>query len=358
MSDEEELDASGALAVDEDQDELLEEMTMDERKGRLKQARWNVFMYLGIAAILFFFALFPMPFSADYDGFTSSAEKDIGLVWGLPLDGEDMFDVPMKIEVTASKPPSEANIHLGVFVLEEKNCGSNLGDFTTIAKNGGSHEYQYQETTESVLPDGIYEFEFGVDPGHYCVIVEYVDATGEKVGQPSDGMSVSGKIYPNQFFFGVAGFLCLLLSGFAFVGAQKHGTALRAILEGENETTEDKVLAAIGPSGPPGSGPSGPPGSGPSGPPGSGPSGPPGSGPSGPPGSGPSGPPESETSQPPAAELPAPVDEAESVPDSVSSEGEFIPAEDGYFFKQMPDGTYEQTVYVQNEDGTYSPYEE
>ena len=199
MSDEEELDAAGALAVDEDQDELLEEMSLDERKGRLKQSRWNVFMYLGIAAILFGFALFPMPFSANYDGFTSSAEKDIGLVWGLPIDGEDMFDVPMKIEVTASKPPSEANVNIGVYVLEQKDCQSNLGEYTELAKNGGSHEYQYQETSNPVLPDGVYEFEFGIDPGHYCVIVEYIDETGSKTGQASDGMSVSGKIYPNQF---------------------------------------------------------------------------------------------------------------------------------------------------------------
>ena len=342
MSDEEELDAAGALAVDEDRDELLEEMSLDERKGRLKQSRWNVFMYLGIAAILFGFALFPMPFSANYDGFTSSAEKDIGLVWGLPIDGEDMFDVPMKIEVTASKPPSEANVNIGVYVLEQKDCQSNLGEYTELAKNGGSHEYQYQETSNPVLPDGVYEFEFGIDPGHYCVIVEYIDETGSKTGQASDGMSVSGKIYPNQFFAGVAGLLCLLLSGFAFVGAQKHGKALRSILEGEHETTEDKVLASIGPTGPPGSGPSGPPGSGPSGPPGSGPSGPPDSGPS----------------APPIAQSSEPTEEEPPAQETTPSEGEFIAAEDGFFFKQMPDGTYEQTVYVQSEDGSYIPHEE
>ena len=56
MSDEE-LDAAGALSVDEDQDELLEELSLEERKERLKKARWNVFMYLGVAAILFAFAL-------------------------------------------------------------------------------------------------------------------------------------------------------------------------------------------------------------------------------------------------------------------------------------------------------------
>jgi hypothetical protein len=329
MSDEEELDAAGALAVDDDQDELLEEMSMDERKGRLKQARWNVFMYLGIAAILFGFALFPMPFSADYDGFTTSAEKDIGLVWGLPIDGEDIFDVPMNIEVTASKPPSEANVNIGVYVLEQKDCQSNLGEFTTIAKDGGTHEYQYQETTTSVLPEGVYEFEFRVDPGHYCVIAEYLNATGVKIGQPSDGMSVSGKLYPNQFLGGFPGLLCLLLSGFAFVGAQKHGKALRAILEGENESTESKVLAAAGPTGPPGAGPTGPPGAGPSGPPGAGPTSPPSSEPN-----------------------------VDSASDTGSMEGQFIPAENGFFFKQMPDGSYEQTVYVQNEDGTYHPHEE
>ena len=66
-----------------------------------------MFLYLGVAALLFLFALFPMPFSADYDGFSNSAEKDLGFVWGLPLDGEDMFDVPMRLTVPATSPPSD-----------------------------------------------------------------------------------------------------------------------------------------------------------------------------------------------------------------------------------------------------------
>ena len=333
MSDEE-LDAAGALSVDEDQDELLEELSLEERKERLKKARWNVFMYLGVAAILFAFALFPMPFSAEYDGFTKSAEKDIGLVWGVPVDGEDIFDVPVRLTVAATKPPSQSNVHIGVYMIEQEDCASNLGTYTTEAREGDSHSYQYKETKESVQGDGEYEFEFAIDPGHYCVIVEYLGADGEKIGQTSDGLSVRGKLYPNQFFGGLLGIICLCLSGAAFVGAQKHGSVLRSILEGENETTESKVLSEVnksriasGPSGPPGSGPSGPPQN-----------------------AGPTAPPET-----------APVGSADAPSVPVVAEEEaaytFEPAENGYFFKKMADGTYDQTVFVQGEDGEYTPFQ-
>ena len=127
---EEELDAAGALAVDEDQEEQMEEMSIEERKERLKKARWNVFLYLGVAAILFGFALFPMPFSADWDDFSTSAEKDIGLVWGMPVDGEDVFDVPMRLTVTADNPPAQSAINIAVYVIEQDDCT----DFTLSEK--------------------------------------------------------------------------------------------------------------------------------------------------------------------------------------------------------------------------------
>ena len=219
-------------------------------------------------------------------------------------------------------------------MIEQEDCASNLGTYTTEAREGDSHSYQYKETKESVQVDGEYEFEFAIDPGHYCVIVEYMGADGEKIGQSSDGLSVRGKLYPNQFFGGLLGIICLSLSGAAFVGAQKHGSVLRSILEGENETTESKVLSEVnksriasGPSGPPGSGPSGPPQS-----------------------AGPTAPPET-----------APVGSADAPSAPVVAEEEaaytFEPAENGYFYKKMADGTYDQTVFVQGEDGEYTPYQ-
>ena len=339
---EEELDTAGALAVDEDQDERLEEMSLEERKERLKKVRWNVFLYLGVAAILFGFALFPMPFSADYDGFSKSAEKDIGLVWGVPVDGEDMFDVPMRLTVTATSPPTQSNINIAVYVIEQDDCTDfTLSEKMQDAKTGGSHSNQYQEAESRVLADGTYDFEFNIDPGQYCLIAEYIDGNGDKITSDEQSLSVEGKLYPNQFIGGVLGLLCLGLSGFAFVGAQKHGAVLRKILEGENETTESRVLSeasqdriAAGPSGaPPSSGPSGPPGA---------------------PPTGPAGPPE------PAASPDAPDTEATAEPaeePSSANEGTYEAAENGYFFRKMPDGTYDQTVYVKTDDGTYVPHE-
>ena len=339
---EEELDTAGALAVDEDQGERLEEMSLEERKERLKKVRWNVFLYLGVAAILFGFALFPMPFSADYDGFSKSAEKDIGLVWGVPVDGEDMFDVPMRLTVTATSPPTQSNINIAVYVIEQDDCTDfTLSEKMQDAKTGDSHSNQYQEAESRVLADGTYDFEFNIDPGQYCLIAEYIDGNGDKITSDEQSLSVEGKLYPNQFIGGVLGLLCLGLSGFAFVGAQKHGAVLRKILEGENETTESRVLSeasqdriAAGPSGaPPSSGPSGPPGA---------------------PPTGPAGPPEPAAS-PDALDTEATAEPAEEP--SSADEGTYEAAENGYFFRKMPDGTYDQTVYVKTDDGTYVPHE-
>ena len=340
---EEELDAAGALAVDEDQDELMEEMSIEERKERLKKTRWNVFLYLGIAAILFGFALFPMPFSADWDDFSTSAEKDIGLVWGLPVDGEDLFDVPMRLTVTADNPPTQAAINIAVYVIEQDDCTDfTLSEKMQEAKGGDSHAYQYQEADSRVLAGGTYDFEFNIDPGQYCLIAEYIDGNGDKITSSGSALNVEGKLYPNQFFGGILGVLCLSLSGFAFVGAQKHGTALRKILEGENETTESMVLSeaskariAAGPGGAPPAGPTGPPGA------------PPAeqTGPAGPPGA------------PPAVAAPTEAAAAEPAAAPSADDGTFEPAENGYFFRKLPDGSYDQTVYVQNAEGVYVPHQ-
>ena len=71
MSDEEnvaeaEAETTESVPVlDEDRDEIMKDMTLEERQEALKRSRWNVFLYLGLAALMFGFALFPFPFTAE-----------------------------------------------------------------------------------------------------------------------------------------------------------------------------------------------------------------------------------------------------------------------------------------------------
>ncbi|MGB0448431.1 MAG: hypothetical protein ACPGMV_05385, partial [Candidatus Poseidoniaceae archaeon] len=93
--------------LDDHHEEAMKEMTLEERQEALKRSRWNVFLYLGLAALMFGFALFPFPFTASAVGDTY--EQDLGFVWGPPLDGEDFTDVPIEIEITATNPPANPN---------------------------------------------------------------------------------------------------------------------------------------------------------------------------------------------------------------------------------------------------------
>lgn len=342
MTDDEAVAASEKITTDADQEEIEEILTLDQRKEELKKSRWNVFLWLGIAVLMFTFALFPMPFSAGYDDFTHSVEKDIGFVWGPSLPGDDLFDAPLHLEVLISSPPTHSEIRLDAYVIKQNNCQQNLGVFTEEAKLGTNHAYQYQ-SIDTLIEDEEYTFKFSVDPGQYCVIIQYFNETSGEVDKTSSNdMSVKGKMWPNQVIGGIFGIICLSLSAFAFIGAQKHGAHVKSILENGDELTEDKVLASLtgarvaaGPTGaPPSAGPTG-----------------------GPPSAGPAGPPEAVEAH--VAHTPVePVEEiTQTAPEPVSSEAIFEPAEGGYFFKKLPDGTYEQTVYVQNADGSYTPHE-
>ena len=338
---------------DSSHEEIIEELTLDQRKDELKKSRWNVFLWLGIAVLMFTFALFPMPFSASYDDFTDSAEKDIGLVWGPSLSGDDLFDVPLHLDVTADDPPTYSNTSINAYVIKMNNCQQNLGIFTEEAKLGGNHAYQYQSIGDLIEGEE-YTFKFSVDPGQYCIIVQYFNETSGEVDSTfNNDMTVKGKVWPNQVIGGIFGLICLSLSAFAFIGAQKHGSHVKQILENGDESTEEKVLASLtdarvaaGPTGPPSPGPTGPPAAGPTGPPSPGPTGPPAAGPTGPP----------QVQQAPVIEQPVVEPEPVATPPP-PAEAIFEPAEGGYFYKKLPDGTYEQTVYVQNTDGTYAPYQ-
>ena len=320
--------------------------TIEEHKEALKKTRWNVFMYLGIAALLFAFALFPFSHSIEM---TTGAEGDnTGYVWGLPLDGEDFTDVPVTVTLMINSIPADTE-RLEVFFVELPAEANSCADFQIaeqqqLARTGEADHTRQYWVENAVAPGAEYEIDFAIDPGIYCWEVQLQTDSGN--GGDVD-LEVEVTTYPNQILAGIPGVLCLFLSLFAFIGAQKHGRAVKSMTEPKAEPTiEERVLAetssaiiSAGPSGPPTAGPSGPPTAGPSGPPTAGPSGP-----------APEAAPEPEAVPEPET-TPEPASEPEAVGDVYEDQG------DGWFFRKLPDGTYDQTVYVV-ENGEYVPYQE
>ena len=149
-----------------------------------------------------------MPFSADYDSFTKSSEKDIGFVWGLPVDGPDLFDVPLHLTVAATAPPKQTTISIAVYVIEEDDCTDpSMGEKMREAKTKAILTLISTKWDEPVFEETDYEFEFNIDPGHYCLIAEYIDGNGDQMEVDGMELSVDGKLYPNQFFAGLQGWL-------------------------------------------------------------------------------------------------------------------------------------------------------
>ncbi len=351
----------GSIAETTSVEEVDEESfeTLASLQESLKKSRWNVFMFLGIALLMFAFALFPMPMDADFE--YGTAQKDIGFVWGPSLGGEDFMDVPYEVTVSVDRlPPTTENTTLEIYVLQIDDCTQieKLSEAQNTAKLTNSHHYQY-DFVKLPVEGKEYIFDFDLDMAQYCLNTKVVYDNGELVDPSNTNLKVTGKLWPNQVIAGVPGLFFLGLSSFAFIGAQKVGKKVKALLENDKVTEEQIVLEDArkqkitqGPSGPPKpvAGPGGPPQS-VSGPTGS----PQSTGPSSGPANVASTPAESQRAGPPPASSPQ-----ESPPETLADPVESSTYEDagnGYFYRKMADGSYEQTIYIQDQSGEYIPYE-
>ena len=329
MDDDERADESEAqehvpseVLVDEDRDDILEEMSLDQREEALKRSRWNVFMFLGIAVILFGFALFPMPFSADYQASLGGAQatKDVGLIWGMPVPGDDITDVPVRVSVDIDQPPP-THAELVAFMIQTADCTdpAALSDGQVEAESGSS-DHGFATSMGRVTPGSEEEFQFRVDPGQYCLIVKFRDIDGLNADESGTAtIEIDGRVWPNQAIAGLLGLVTIALAAFSFIGAQRHGNEVRAMKQPKEASVESSVLAAAGPSGPPAAGPSGPPSAGPSG--------------------------------PPSNDEPEPESDGPKVLQEDEDGTAWLDAGNGYVHRRMPDGDFDQTIFVPNPDG-------
>ena len=384
---------SGEMGAEVDDSPV--ELTLEEKETLLKKSRWNVFLSLGLAIIMFILSLVPISTGLVVDSYAK--DYDTGQLYGIPISGEDFTDIPTEVVLNVEQLPVSTK-SIDIFLIEAESCaiesngimqeytdkdGNSLTDIRLeVIENGPRHNWQHAVIDTPVIGQE-YVLTFDVDPGMYCMQI----ITDAEFKTPNSvNVDVTFKFYPFQIIAGSIAIISLGLSIFAFIGAQKRGQWVRDAKLPTGRSVEQEILdhtsqerISAGPSGPPGSsGPSGPP-SGPSGPP-SGPSGPPGSsGPSGPP-SGPSGPPDlsgppgsSGPSGPPSGpagppDLSGPPsdpslaesnDHGETVeqPPWATDGSVFEPQGDGYYFRKMTDGSYDQTVYYVGSDGEYVPYE-
>ena len=253
------LICNGSIMTDEEIEETQEvekhenaELTLEERQEKLKKTRWNVFMYLGLAALFFGFALYP------FMGFAMTVDEGIGStdfplqVWGIPVAGEDFTDIPVEIEVVVQSLPSDVNT-IQVFIIENpKMCDATDGSIEMMRNDlltGEAEHPNTMQTIENPVESKTYDLEFSIDPGLYCVqLVVNTDS------QNFAGTNVQADvdIYPTQIPLAAVGMVCLLLSGFAFIGAQKEGKYVKSLTEPKDmPTIEDQILSSAGPTGPP-----------------------------------------------------------------------------------------------------------
>ena len=334
--------------------------TLSSLQASLKKSRWNVFMFLGLAFLMFGFALFPLSLEVDFDTFTGTAEEDLGLVWGPSASGRDFMDVPLEVSVKVNRlPPVTENITLQVFALQMDDCTDieKASNAEIEALTGDSHEYQY-DFVNSPVEGGTYNFDFDLDFGQYCFYVKVTGLGGTVVDTSSTDIEVTGKLWPNQVIAGVPGLIFLGLSIFAFVGAQKVGKKVKTMLEDDELTEEQMVLEEVrrkkivaGP----GSPPSSPSESSSSQTKVAGPTNAPNVKLTGPTNVA-SAPAESVKSGPPPAKTQ--VEQPAAASSLAEEDGStFEDVGNGYYYRKMPNGVYEQQIYIIDTNGQYVPYQ-
>ena len=238
----------------------------------------------------------------------------------MPIDGRDSTDIRLVIEVV----PMDGG-DFSVHVIEA-HCGTDevtdeMLEFEAAVARNESYSDNHI-LFEGSQPKGTYEFEFRVDPGGYCLLVEYED-----YGHDQGSLEVTASVYGLREIGGGLGGLSLLWAIFAFIGAQRKGKILkeRTSVRRGSTSFEDSVMhdtnqAAIS--------------------------------------AGPAGPPPATAPGPTAAPTQAasPYAAAPTAPAAPAAALNYIESGDGYHYVLKADNTFDPQPYIKNADGTYTPF--
>lgn len=336
-----------SAAVMDASDRLMKgDLSISELRTQVKKARWNVFMYLGIAAILFAFALIPLPVPAPWDEETTlkdtesggEIQRELPYLFGLPIDGHDATDIRFIVEITP-KAGGNLSVHVIEAHCNTEEIDNELNEFTSMLIRGDTNWSDNHIFIEDSTPGKTIEVKFKLDPGAYCLVIEYTD-----YGKPIGSLEASASVYGLREIGGGLGGLSVLWALFGFIGAQKKGKIFKERTEPKRGSTsvEEQVMDATnqavitaGPGAPP---PSAGPLAGPS------------AGP--PPAAAPSSPTQDAFAALGVAE-PAPV----APPPAAAPTLNYIESGDGYYYILKEDNTFDAQPYIKQADGSYLPFQ-
>jgi hypothetical protein len=320
-------------SVDFDEHDIERKKTKREIVGELKEktkkARWNVFLFLGIGAILFTFALFPMSTPGFWED--SNLKSD-------PTDPTGEINQRVFI---FGVPGTEVKVNVEVWVMDDfggdievylvPGYCNNDELFPTTLKMKESNSSGYALIVDAA-PGSVNEVDLAADPsGAYCFVTWYDNS---HVAEPS--LEAAVHVYSNRIPAGALATGCLLMSGFAFFGAQKYGRQMKELLAPTSKKTpEEEALEAVQLSrlsaGPGITAQAGPPVG------------------------------EAEVDTPvivPSASPAAPSSQPSPPSDPpIEAEPDYVATGDGYFYIRNVDGSFQPQAYYQGPDGRYWPYE-
>lgn len=342
----------GAAMMDADDRLEKGDLSISELRTKVKKARWNVFMYLGVAAIMFAFALIPLPVPAPWDDETTlkdsenggEIQRELPYLFGLPIDGHDATDIRFIVEITPADG-GDLSVHVIEAHCNTEEIDNELNEFASMLSRNDTNWSDNHIFIEGSKPKKTIEVEFKLDPGAYCLIIEYTDY-GHEIGS----LEASASVYGLREIAGGLGGLSVLWALFGFVGAQKKGKTLKGRTEPRRDSTSVEVevmeatnqaVITAGPGAPP-------PSAGPS-------AGPPTSGG---PTAGPAAAPFSPTQDAFAAlgvAEPAPV--APLFAATPTPTLNYIESGDGYYYILKEDNTFDAQPYVKQSDGSYHPFQ-
>jgi len=344
---------TSAAVMDASDRSIKGDLSISELRTKVKKARWNVFMYLGIAAIMFSFALIPLPVPAPWDDETTLKDSESGgeiqrelpYLFGLPINGHDATDIRFIVEITPADG-GDLSVHVIEAHCNTEQIDDELNEFASMLISDDRNWSDNHILIEDSKPGKTIEVEFKLDPGAYCLVIEYTD-----YGHDTDSLEASASVYGLREIGGGLGGLSVLWALFGFIGAQKKGKVLKERTEPRrgSPSVEEQVMdatnqavIAVGPGAPPSS---------------AGPS-------AGPPtGVGPMG-------GPPAAALSSPTQDAFAAlgvaePAPVAPPAAAMPAAalnyiesgDGYYYILKEDNTFDAQPYMKQADGSYLPFQ-